>query len=87
MRGQFGFQRAGSLFCHQLASDIAYEKCQTFVGGEWNWCVWNECVEMGDSTCLPVLSGLRADTYIQREILSAECPIRCYPLRRLLATV
>jgi hypothetical protein len=30
---------------------------------------------MDDSTCLPVLSGLRADTYMRKEILSAECPI------------
>ena len=27
---------------------------------------------------LSVLSGLRADTYMRKEILSAECPIRRY---------
>lgn len=33
--------------------------------GSGRTCVWNECAEMDDSTYLPILSRLRADTYTQ----------------------
>ena len=41
--------------------------------------MWNECVEMDDSTCLSVLSGLRADTYRYINRPSARCPLAGVP--------
>src|SRR5271169_6197204 len=44
-----------------------------------NLCVWNECVEMDDSTCPPVLSELRADTYRYINRPSTRCPLAGVP--------